>query len=93
VVKAVAAEQERTVAEVALAWVMARRGVASTLIGARSVGQLQGNLSAADLRLTADQMARLDAVSAPAPGFSASLTQPAIRRMVFGGHEVRGWAE
>ncbi len=92
-VKAVAVEQERSVAEVALAWVMARRGVASTLIGARSVGQLKANLAAAELQLTAEQTIRLDAVSAPAPGFSASLTQPMIRRMVFGGHEVRGWAE
>lgn len=93
VVKAVAVETERAAAEVALAWVIARRGVASTLIGARRVEQLRGNIAAADLRLTPDQMARLDAVSAPVPGFSASLTQPMIRRMVFGGHDVRGWAD
>ncbi len=93
VVKAVAAEQERSVAEVALAWVMARRGVTATLIGARSVEQLQGNLAAADLRLTTDQTAWLDTASAPAPGFSASLTSPMIRQMVYGGNDVRGWAE
>lgn len=87
----VAAEQDRPCAQIALAWVMARRGVASTLIGARSVGQLTGNIAAAEITLTGDQMARLDQISAVAGGFSASLTTPAIRRMVFGGHEVTGW--
>jgi hypothetical protein len=38
-------------------------------------------------------MLRLDEASATAPGFSASLTQPSIRRMVFGGHDVAGWGE
>lgn len=89
----VAAEVDRTVAEVALAWIMARRGVASTLVGARTVAQLSGNLAAASLRLSSEHMARLDEASAPVIGFSASLTSPMIRRMVYGGHDVRGWAE
>ena len=93
VVKEVAAELDCDAAQVALAWVMARRGVASTLVGARTVAQLQGNLAAASLRLTDDQMARLDLASAPVAGFSASLTSPMIRQMVYGGHTVRGWAE
>lgn len=89
----VAAEQGRAPAEVALAWVMARRGVASTLVGARSVAQLQGNLAATTVDLTKDQIARLDLASAPTAGFSASLTAPAIRRMVYGGHSVTGWGD
>ena len=88
---AVASEQGRPPAQVALAWVMSRPGVASTLIGARTAAQLEGNVAAADLVLTDDQMARLNEASTPTPGFTTALTAPAIRRMLFGGHEVMGW--
>ena len=43
--------------------------------------------------LSQDQTRRLDEVSAPPPSFSAGLTSPMIRRMVFGGNDVTGWAE
>lgn len=89
--KEVAAEQERTPAQIALAWVMAQRGVTSTLVGARTVAQFSGNIAACDITLTSDQLQRLDQVSASASGFSASLTTPMIRRMIYGGHEVAGW--
>jgi len=72
---------------------MARPGVSSTLVGARTVAQLESNIAATALRLSAQQMKRLDDASAPAPGFSASLAQPMIRRMVFGGHGVFNWGE
>lgn len=93
VLKAVTAEVERPLAQVALAWTLARRGVASTLIGASKVAQLEGNIAATGLLLDPDQMKRLNAASAPVPGFSASLTTPGLRRMVFGGHDVAGWGE
>lgn len=91
--KAVAEEADRPVAQVALRWVMQRPGVASTLIGVRTAAQLADNLAATTFELTDAQMSRLDAVSAPAAGFSAALTAPPIRRMVFGGHDVAGWLE
>ena len=72
---------------------MARPGVTSTLVGARTVSQLEGSIAAAGLTLGDDHMRRLDTASAPAPGFSAGLAAPAIRRMVFGGHDVAGWDE
>lgn len=93
VLKSVAAELERPVAQVALAWTLARRGVASTLVGASKVSQLESNIAAADIRLTLEQMNRLDEASAPAPTFGSSLVAPAVRRMVFGGHDVVGWRE
>ena len=93
VVKQVAAEVDREPAEVALAWVMARPGVASTLIGASKVSQLARNIAAAELRLTGAQLDRLNAVSVPPPGFTAGLAAPAVRRMVFGNHDVAGWNE
>ena len=93
VLKIVAAELDRPAAQVALAWTLARAGVASTLIGASKVSQLESNIKATDIRLSADVMKRLDEASAPVLGFSASLMQPFIRRMVFGGHDVAGWNE
>lgn len=87
----IAAETGQAAAQIALAWVMARPGISSTIIGARTVSQIESNITAALIAINADQMARLDDVSAPTPGFSASLTQPIIRRMVFGGNEVSGW--
>lgn len=54
-----------TPAQVALRWVTDRPGVASTILGARTLAQLEDNLQAADLRLEPDAVVRLDAVSAP----------------------------
>ncbi len=93
VAQTVAQELDRPAAQVALAWTMAQPGVVSTLIGASRLTQLASNIAASDITLSPAQMARLDAASAPAMGFSASLTQPFIRRMVFGGNDVTGWAE
>ena len=91
--KAVAEEIGRPPAQVALRWVMQRPGVASTLIGVRDASQLAGNIAATAFALTDEQMSRLNAASAPQPGFTLGLTAPAIRRMVFGGTEVSGWRE
>ncbi len=91
--RAVSAEIDRPMAQVALAWTLARSGVASTLIGASKVSQLESNVAATDLRLNDDQMKRLNEASAPVPGFSSGLAAPFIRRMVFGGHDVVGWGE
>jgi aryl-alcohol dehydrogenase-like predicted oxidoreductase len=52
-------------AQVALAWTLGRQGVTSVIIGGRTEAQIKDNLGAADLKLTADERARLDAVSAP----------------------------
>ena len=52
-------------AEVALAWLISRPGVSSVIIGARTDAQLQDNLGAADLVLTAAERSQLDTVSRP----------------------------
>ena len=93
VLKAVAAELDRPAAQVALAWVMARPGITATIIGASKLPQLASNIAATKIELSEGQMTRLNEVSAPAPGFSAGLASPMIRRMVFGGNDVTGWAE
>jgi aryl-alcohol dehydrogenase-like predicted oxidoreductase len=55
-----------SMAEVALAWVTARPAVTATILGARTLEQLEANLGAANLELTAAETAALDAVSRPA---------------------------
>ena len=90
---AVANEIERPAAQVALAWAMARPGIASTLVGARAVTQLESNIAATEICLSSDQLERLNKVSAPMAGFTAALAQPGVRRMVFGGNAVTGWGE
>lgn len=91
--RAVSAELNCPMAQVALAWTLARSGVASTLIGASKQSQLESNVAATDLRLDDDQTKRLNEASAPVAGFSSGLAAPFIRRMVFGGHGVVGWGE
>jgi len=60
----VSAETGKTVAQVAINWVLQRPSVSTVIIGARDEAQLQQNLAAADWSLTPDQIARLDAASA-----------------------------
>lgn len=50
---------------VALAWLQSRPGMTSVILGARTIAQLEDNLAAARLALTAEQLAVLDAASAP----------------------------
>src|SRR4051812_12653525 len=62
-VQAVAEARGVSMAEVALAWVTDRPGVTSTILGARTVGQLETNLRAAELHLDDAEKATLDDAS------------------------------
>lgn len=64
-VRAVAEAHGCTLGQVALAWVRQRPGVASVILGARTVEQLDDNLASADVTLSADEMDDLSIVSAP----------------------------
>jgi aryl-alcohol dehydrogenase-like predicted oxidoreductase len=61
----ISAAHETTVAAVSLAWLMAQPSVFGPVASARSVEQLAGLLPFLDLELTADELRRLDEVSAP----------------------------
>jgi aryl-alcohol dehydrogenase-like predicted oxidoreductase len=63
VLASVANRHDRPLAHVALAWLASRPGVASILLGARTVDQLQDNLDAADLILGDTELAELTQVS------------------------------
>ncbi|HEX8442282.1 MAG TPA: aldo/keto reductase [Allosphingosinicella sp.] len=64
-IDAVAAQLGATPAQVALAWAAAQPGVTAPLASATSVEQLEELLGSLELRLPADQTARLDKASSP----------------------------
>jgi aryl-alcohol dehydrogenase-like predicted oxidoreductase len=63
----VAKETGKTVAQIALNWLLQRTTVASVIIGARDESQLRQNLGAAGWKLTEEQAAKLDAASETTP--------------------------
>jgi aryl-alcohol dehydrogenase-like predicted oxidoreductase len=60
----VARDHGATMPQAALAWLLARPGITAPIIGANSVEQLRELLPAAELRLTPDAIAALEAASA-----------------------------
>jgi aryl-alcohol dehydrogenase-like predicted oxidoreductase len=65
----VAQSRGASVAQIALAWVLAQRAVTSVIIGARNLKQLDDNLGAVDLALTAEELQTLDEVSRIPPAY------------------------
>ena len=63
-VRAVAKEVNATPSAVSLAWLLAKPQVSSVIFGARTIEQLDANLAAADLELSAKHVEVLDAASA-----------------------------
>jgi aryl-alcohol dehydrogenase-like predicted oxidoreductase len=59
----VSAETGKTVAQIALNWVLSRPSVSTVIIGARNEEQLRANLGAVGWSLSPEQIARLDAAS------------------------------
>ncbi|GAB6842884.1 aryl-alcohol dehydrogenase-like predicted oxidoreductase [Methylorubrum rhodinum] len=90
VLRAVAEETGRPMAQVALAWVARRPGVSSVLVGASRPEQLVQNIAALDVTLSPEQQSRLDAAGRPPslnPYFIFDLPTPTI----FGGQTVEAW--
>jgi aryl-alcohol dehydrogenase-like predicted oxidoreductase len=65
VINEVAAAHGVSGAQVSLAWLLQRPLVASVIVGGRNFEQFADNLQAADLKLSAEEVARLDKVSQP----------------------------
>ena len=93
VVRAVADETGANTAQVALAWLSGRPGVGSVLIGGSRPEQIADNIGALGLNLSAEQIQRLDAASAPVLSYPSTLFTPMVKRFVFGGADVAGWAD
>jgi aryl-alcohol dehydrogenase-like predicted oxidoreductase len=56
-------------ARIALAWLLAQPVVTSVILGAKRVSQLEDNLAAVNITLTAEEMQTLDDVSALPPEY------------------------
>jgi aryl-alcohol dehydrogenase-like predicted oxidoreductase len=69
VLRPIAQAHQTSVATVALAWLLAKPVVTSVIIGAKRVDQLDQNLAAVDLKLTAEEMQQLDEVSVLPPEY------------------------
>jgi len=87
----IADELGSTAAAVALHWLHKRPGVSSVLLGARTVGHLEANLGALDLAVPADQLTRLDALSAPEDTF-ATRFQHLATTVIYDGLTINGVA-
>jgi aryl-alcohol dehydrogenase-like predicted oxidoreductase len=94
-VRRVAEDIGQSPARVALAWVIGRLGVASTLMGVSRPAQVADNIAALDVVLSPEHRTALDAVSAPAePRLIYGLSRPPLRQaVVFGGAQVRAPGE
>jgi aryl-alcohol dehydrogenase-like predicted oxidoreductase len=89
VLKEVAAEAGCTPAQAGLAWLLRNPDVTAPIVGARTPAQLEDNLAALAVELTAAQVARLDAVSAIEPGHPhALLAGDHIRNVMRGGMTI-----
>ena len=64
--RAMATDKGSTPAQLALAWLLNQPQVASVLIGASNIEQLDDNLAAADVALNGEQLDRLERMTAPA---------------------------
>ena len=69
VMRPIAEAHKASVATVALAYVLAKPFVSSVIIGAKKMSQLQDNLAAVDLKLSEEEMKKLDEVSALPPEY------------------------
>ena len=81
----IAAAHDRSVAQVALAWLLHQPAVTSVIMGAKRPDQLADNLGAADLFLSADELKALDEASAlPAeyPGWMFAVQGQARRDQI-----------
>jgi aryl-alcohol dehydrogenase-like predicted oxidoreductase len=85
----IAKELGTTASRVAIAWVQSRPGVASTIIGARTLQQLEDNLGALDVGLAPDHLAKLETSTKPKLNFPADFmaSTPVIS---FGGTTING---
>jgi aryl-alcohol dehydrogenase-like predicted oxidoreductase len=69
VLSTVAARHGVSVARIALAWLLGNTAVTSVIIGARRLAQLEDNLKAIDVQLSAEDLKALDDVSQVPPGY------------------------
>lgn len=90
-VRGIAGELDLPMAQVALAWVLSRPGLGTLLLGATRPQQITDNAAALKIRLSEDQLARLETASA-LPLLNPYFIFQLPREVVFGGQAVAPWA-
>ncbi|MEM9948380.1 MAG: aldo/keto reductase [Cyanobacteria bacterium P01_D01_bin.36] len=84
----VAKELDRSMAQIAVNWVVNRPGVASVLIGATKLHQLEDNLGALDFELPAALRQQLNDISKPETRFPYTFFEQNLQGMIHGGASV-----
>jgi aryl-alcohol dehydrogenase-like predicted oxidoreductase len=69
VLRPMAEQRGTSVARLALAWLLHQKAVMSVIIGAKTDAQLQDNLAASAVEFSAEELARIDEVSALTPEY------------------------
>jgi aryl-alcohol dehydrogenase-like predicted oxidoreductase len=92
--RAIAAAHNATPAQVALAWVLSKSAVTSVLIGASKMEQLEDNLGAVNLELSAEDVHELNELTAPAKPypnwFSERVVDVPVRDALAGTQALQG---
>jgi aryl-alcohol dehydrogenase-like predicted oxidoreductase len=86
----IAAEQRVPVSAVALAWVTHRPEVTATIIGCRTIDQLENNLAALTVALSPVQLATLDELTAPLLPFPFAFLHRSAVDLAQGGATING---
>jgi aryl-alcohol dehydrogenase-like predicted oxidoreductase len=60
-----AREKDVTVSQLALAWTVQQPGITSSIIGPRTLAQLEDNLRALEVKFSGEDLTRIDAISPP----------------------------
>ena len=77
--RGIASAHGASVAQIAIAWLLARQAVSSVIIGSTRLSQLEDNLEAAAVTLTAAEIAELDAATALTPVYPNFFTDNIAR--------------
>jgi aryl-alcohol dehydrogenase-like predicted oxidoreductase len=85
----IAEAHSTTVAAIALAWLLSRPGVCSTIIGVRNIKQLEANAVAIAIVLTEDEITALNNLSTPPVIFVTAHTAATLLGQ-YGGIEING---
>ncbi len=85
----IADRHDASVARIALAWLLHRKVVTSVIIGASNQEQLADNLKSVDVKLSVEELSRLEEVSALAPEYPRWFFQLAAQgtQLLRGGHD------
>jgi aryl-alcohol dehydrogenase-like predicted oxidoreductase len=84
----VSKELGRSMAQVAVNWTLQRPGIATVIVGASKLSQLEDNIQALDFEIPAELANRLETVSRPEPQFPYSFFGAEIQGMIHGGVKV-----